>query len=216
MEGGGVGGRTLLRAPPGQPPPKRAGVAGALVGGLFPPPPPGYLEEKAQHEGQRPEAEAGAYLLCVHALVWIQAPLVLHLLQLRGRGQCPEPAGELAPLHWRPGHPQVGDALTHPALQLQDPRETPAWSSSTPCPPASWREARTHLHISSQRGAWGPDTWLFIAKGYWRCGTWRGRDPGGEGACGRPCKTPVALSPCTFWSFCLFWGRSHGIRILPG
>lgn len=45
-----------------------------------------YLEEESQHEGQRPETEAGAYLLRVHALVGVQTLLLLHVLQLRGEG----------------------------------------------------------------------------------------------------------------------------------
>lgn len=41
-----------------------------------------YLKEEAQHQGQRPKAEAGAYLLGVDTLVGVQALLLLHLLQL--------------------------------------------------------------------------------------------------------------------------------------
>lgn len=52
---------------------------------LPPPPPPGYLEEEAEHQGQGPEAEAGAYLLGVDALVGVQTLFLLHLPQLRGQ-----------------------------------------------------------------------------------------------------------------------------------
>lgn len=55
-----------------------------------PPPHPctprtGYLEEEAQHQGQGPEAEAGAYLLGVDTLVGVQTFFLLHLLQLQGQ-----------------------------------------------------------------------------------------------------------------------------------
>lgn len=63
-----------------------------------------YLKEEAQHEGQRPEAEAGAYLLGVDTLVGVQTLLLLHLLQLRGerpgRGHT---AGRLFMAGWRAG-----------------------------------------------------------------------------------------------------------------
>ena len=75
---------------PTQPRAKQAGADHGLRGGLLPHPLPEYLKEEAQHEGQGPEAEARAYLVGVHALVWKQAPRLLHLLQLRGRG----PEGE--------------------------------------------------------------------------------------------------------------------------
>ena len=156
---------------PIQPQAKQAGADQGLCGGLLPRPFPGYLEEEAQHEGQGPEAEAGAYLLGVHALVGKQAPCLFHLLQLWGRG--PEGGSEALATARAPRAPSgeggtgLGEGPRCIGLHgcRTRGRPPPGWAdwgcprpldpTRTPCSVCLLEAETCPLQVSSQRGAPG-------------------------------------------------------------
>lgn len=67
-----------------------------------------YLKEEAQHKGQRPETEAGAYLLGVDTLVRVQALLLLHPSQLWGEWPRREVTCGAAARSWPGTHTPLG------------------------------------------------------------------------------------------------------------